>query len=92
MRGSDGKQLPPPDDLVVQRKEHVLFQNPKSGVFQLSHKLRNVYYHPGVSCIQIKFLSFKAGQHIRISKDTFTKLTDAHKDHILKEFGIKFTS
>ena len=38
----DGKPLPPPDDLVVQHKEYVLLQNPKSGIFQLSRELRNV--------------------------------------------------
>ena len=46
LRTSTGKPLPPPDDLVVQHKEHVLFQNQKTGNFQLSHDFCNVYYHP----------------------------------------------
>ena len=69
LRGGDGKPLPPPDDLVMQHKEYyVLFQNPRSGVFQLSRYLRNVYYHPYLSCIRSKFPSFQAGQQLRISK------------------------
>ena len=46
LRAPDGKPLPPPDDLVIQHKEQVLYQNPKTGNFQLSHDFRNVYYHP----------------------------------------------
>ncbi len=42
LRAADGKPLPPP---VLQHKEQVLFQNPKTGTFQLSHDFRNVYYH-----------------------------------------------
>lgn len=55
LRAPDGKPLPPPNDLVIQHKEHVVFQNPKSGNFQLSHYLRNVYYHPRLSCIRQSF-------------------------------------
>ena len=90
LRGGDGKPLPPPDDLVVQHKEYVLFQNPKSGIFQVSRDLRNVYYHPRLSCIRSKFPSFQAGQQLRISKEALCKLSAVHKDHIVKEFGIKF--
>ena len=49
MQTLDGKPLPAPDDLIVQHKEHVLFPNPKTGLFQLSHDLRNVYYHLKIS-------------------------------------------
>ena len=83
LRREGGKPLPPPDDLVVQHKEYVLFQNPRSGVFQLSHDLRNVYYHPRLSCIHGKFSSFRAGLHLRISKETLTKLTNVHKQSTL---------
>ena len=89
LRGGDGKPLPPPDDLVVQHKEYVLFQNPKSGIFQLSRELRNVYYHLRSSCIS-KFPSFQAGQQLRISKEALCKLSAVHKDHIAKEFSIQF--
>ena len=92
LRGGDGKPLPPPDDLVVQHKEYVLFQNPKSGIFQLSRELRNVYYHPRLSCILSKFPSFRAGQQLRISKVALCKLSAIHKDHIAKEFGVQFIS
>ena len=33
LRAGTGKPLPPPDDIVVQHKEHVLFQNPHSSDF-----------------------------------------------------------
>ena len=33
VRVPDGKLLPPPDDLEIQRKEQVLFQNPKTSTF-----------------------------------------------------------
>ena len=41
----------PPNDLIVQHKEHVLFLNPKTGLFQLSYDLRNVYYNLKFGCI-----------------------------------------
>ena len=43
VRGVQGKyeSLPTPDDLVLQHKEQVTFQNPKTGSFHLSHDFRN---------------------------------------------------
>lgn len=72
--------------------KNVLFQNPKSGIFQLSRELRSVYYHPCLSCILSKFPSFQAGQQLGISKEALCKLSAIHKDHIAKEFGIQFIS
>ena len=89
MRGIDGKPLPPPDDIVLQHKEQVLFQNPKTGLFQLSHDLRNVYYHARLPCVMKKFQSFQPSAHIRFGKDILEKLHDEHKKHILNEFGVK---
>ena len=86
LRTSTGKPLPPPDDLVVQHKEQVLFQNQKTGNFQLSHDFRNVYYHPRLSCIKRKFPSFLATQHLRINPDVATMLTSVHKNHLFQEF------
>lgn len=43
LRQVDGKPHPPPNDLCVQHKEKVLFENPRSGNYQLSKDLRNVY-------------------------------------------------
>ena len=91
MRNSDGKVLPPPDDLVLQHKERVLFNNPKTGMYQLSSDHRNVYYHPRLSCVKPKFPFFNPGQHCRVNKDTFVRLTQVHKDYIFKEFGISFS-
>ena len=57
LQGESGKPL---YDLVVQHKEHVLFQNPRSRTFKLSREFRNVYYHPRLSYIRNKISSFQA--------------------------------
>lgn len=88
-RAANGKPLPPPDDIVLQHKEQVLFQNPKTGIFQLSYDLRNVYYHARFS---YKFKSFQAGAHVRVSMDTHSKIVESHKSYLGKEFGIKFVN
>ena len=90
-RGIDGKVLPPPNDLVVQHKEQVIFQNPHSGIFQLSRDYRNVYYHPRLLCLQRKFPTFEAAKHIRVSNQVFNRLTVTHKDYLKKEFAIQFS-
>lgn len=90
LRTANGKPLPPPDDIVLQHKEQVLFQNPKTGNFQLSHDMRNVYYHAHLSCVMKKYQAFQAGAHLRIGGDTLLKLSEVHKSYLLKEFGIKF--
>ena len=90
LRSANGKPLPPPDDLVIQHKEQVLFQNPKTGNFQLSHEMRNVYYHANLSCVIKKYRGFEACAHLRISRDTLLKLSELHKSYLLKEFGIQF--
>ena len=45
LRGVDGKPKQPPYDLCLQHKEYVIFENPHTGMHQLSSDLRNVYYH-----------------------------------------------
>ncbi len=90
-RGPDGKVLPPPNDLVIQHKENVMFQNPHSGNFQLSRELRNVYYHPRSLCLQQKFPTFQPAQHIRASNSVFICLTVQHMDYLKKEFAIEFS-
>ena len=74
MRNADGKALPPPNDLVVQHKEQVMFINPNTEKYQMSGEHRNVYYHACVNCIWQKFPSFSPIQHCRINWDTFTVL------------------
>lgn len=89
-RGADGKPLPPPDDLVVQHKEQVLFNNPNTGNYQLSREHRNVYYHAKLQCIQKKFPSFIPSLHCRMYHLTLQKITQGHKDYIMKEFHLRF--
>ena len=45
MRDASGKPLPSPNDLVIQHKEQVMFNNPNTGKYQLSRDYKNVYYH-----------------------------------------------
>ena len=89
LHDSFGKTLPAPDDIVLQHKEHVLFNNPHTGTFQLSRDHRNVYYHARLSCILKKFPSFSPTQHFRISQQTLQALTVTHKEFCLKEFGMR---
>ena len=89
MRNADGKALLPPNDLVVQHKEQVMFTNPNTGKYQLSRKHRNVYYHARVNCIRQKFPSFTPIQRCRINWETFTMFTKVYKDFIAVEFGLK---
>ena len=89
MRGPGGKPLPPPGDLVLQHKEHVIFQNPKTGNFQLSCDLRNVYYHARLVCVRSKYSTFNGHQHLRISHDVQQCLTSQHKAYLAEEFSIR---
>ena len=90
MRTLDGKPLPAPDDLIVQHKEHVLFPNPKTGLFQLSHDLRNVYYHLKIECIRKKFPSFNPVQHLHLSNTVLPNLTTVHCQYLTHEFNFKY--
>ena len=40
LRGEDGKPRLPPYDLCIQHKEHVLFENPHTGTYQMSVDLK----------------------------------------------------
>lgn len=91
MRGPDGKPLPPPDDLVLQHKEQVMFQNPKTGNFQLSYDLRNVYYHARLVCVRRKYSIFNGPQYRRVSYDVQGCLTSQHKVYLAKEFSIRLS-
>ena len=86
MRGPGGKPLPPPGDLVLQHKEHVMFQNPN---FQLFCDLRNVYYHARLVCVRSKYSTFNGHQHLRISNDVQQCLTSQHKAYLAEEFSIR---
>ena len=59
LRQIDGRPHPPPGDLCLQQKDNVLFENPKSGKYQLSKELRNVYYYARVFfCVTKKYPDF----------------------------------
>lgn len=50
------------DQIVLQHKEHVLFQNPHTGRWQMSRDLRNTYYHARLNCVAIKHPDFTPGE------------------------------
>ena len=87
-RDQNKKILPPPDDIVFGHKEHVIFHNQRSGMFEQSYDKRNVYYHPWKTCIAPHFSDFDPKKHIVIQESVKAKLLQVHKDFILKEFGI----
>ena len=89
-RGDDRKPLPPPDDLVLRHVEFVVFQNPNTGIFQLTRTPRNVYYHPQKTCIAPHFLNFNPLQDIVIDSVVSCRLTPEHRLHLRAEFGLKF--
>ena len=74
LRDANGKPLPPPNDIVLQHKEQVLFNNPDTGIFQLSKDHQNVYYHARQSCVLKKFTTFQPNQHCLISELTLAAL------------------
>lgn len=83
-RGQIMQGLPAPDDVVIQHKEHVLFQNPNSGNWQLSRDLRNTYYHP---CISPKHPGFNNSE-LLISPEVRRMLNPSHLSLFHSEFGL----
>ena len=81
LRTPQGAPHPPPNDLCLQHKEFVVFENPHTGLHQLSHDLRNVYYHAQKQCI---------GEHARIivPSEVRAKLNSVHMHHLMLEFGL----
>ena len=71
----------PPDDLCLQHEEFVLFENPHTGLHQLSKDLRNVYYHARQQCVgeQAKII---------VQGDIRAKLNTVHMHHLMHEFGL----
>ena len=84
LRDSCGKPHPPPNDLCLQHKEYVIFENPNTKQKQQSRDLRNVYYHARKLCIFKKYPDLR----VIVPSDTKLKLTTAHMQHILQEFGL----
>ena len=79
-----------PNDVVIQHKEFVLFQNPNTVVFQLSREKQNVYYHFQKSCILKQWATFEPRSHLKVSHAVLCKLTDAHHKYLQTEFGIQW--
>ncbi|MCG8624506.1 MAG: hypothetical protein MJE68_21245 [Proteobacteria bacterium] len=82
--------MPPPNDLVLGHKEHIIFNNPKTGRFEQSWDKRNVYYHPWKTLIASQFADFNPQQHLSISREIRGKLHFEHFKLLQNEFGIKF--
>ena len=74
LRDADSKPLPPPNDIVLQHKEQVLFNNPNTGLFQLSKDYGNVYYHVRKSCVCTKYSTFQPILHCRLNEQTLQAL------------------
>ena len=90
LRGEDGRPKPSPYDLCIQHKEHVIFENPHTGMYQMSVDLRNVYYHASVQCVAKKNAHFNPKKALKISHDVKSKLAKVHFAYLLDEFGLSF--
>ena len=87
-RSEDKSSLPLPDDIVLGHKEHVVYQNARSGMFEQSTDKRNVYYHPWRTCVVPHFALFNADVHIHIPPTVKDKLLPQHKALLGAEFGL----
>ena len=90
-RDPNKKALPPPDDIVLQHKEYVIYQNSRTGYYEQSRDVRNVYYHPWKTCIASHFLDFQAINHIRVKSEVLQKFQIEHFTHFQTEFGLQFS-
>ena len=77
-----------PYNLCLQHKEHVLFENPHTGLHQLSTEQRNVYYHALQKCVLLKFKNFNPRTQVKVSGDIRNRLTATHLNYIMQEFGL----
>ena len=73
-----------PWNIVLQHKQQVLFQNPNTGIWQLSKELRNTYYHVSKKCVVAKYPNFD----LKVSQTVKQCLSDNHFRIITNEFGI----
>ena len=85
-RADNKKPLPPPNDIVLQHQEYVVYNNPRTGRFEQSREKRNVYYHPWRTCVAPHFLDFSPSQHIAVSDGV--QLLPQHKELLRSEFGV----
>ena len=68
-RDPNKKAVLPPDDIVLQHKGYVIYQNSHTGCYEQSRDVRNVYYHPWKTCIASHFSDFQAINHIRVKSE-----------------------
>ena len=79
---------PSPNDIVLQHIEQVLFQNPNTGVWQLSRDLRNTYYHPRLVCIAMKYPNFSSSE-VRVPHAIKQRFVSSHLSLLTEEFGLQ---
>lgn len=75
LRGEDGRPKPP----------LVLFENPHTGMYQMSVDLRNVYYHARLQCVPPL-----QSRKLKISQEVKSKLSKVNFAYLLGEFGLLF--
>ena len=84
--GPDGKGLPsPPYNLCLVRKEQHLFYNVATGRQQLS-ALRNVHYHPNLTCPKSRCQNFDPSQ-VQVPDEIRDKLLPVHWLFLLQTYG-----
>ena len=81
-------QLPPPEDIVLQHKEKVVFLNSHTGIYQLSCDLCNIYYHALKDCVCAHFNDFDANVYINVDYSVKVLLSDVHVQHMLDESNL----
>ena len=85
LRDSSGKTHSPPEDICLQHKEFIMFDNPHTGIRQRSHDQRNVYYHARKACAERKSRHPK----VIIPAEIRVRLSTIHMHHIMQEFGLE---
>ena len=85
LRDLSGKPHPPPEDLCLQHKEFIMFDNPHTGLRQRSHDQRNVYYHARKACAEKNCCHPK----VIIATEIRVRLSTIHMHHIMQEFGLE---
>ena len=70
--------------------KNVIFENPHTGMHQLSSDLRNVYNHASVRCVTQEYSTFNPSTDVKVSGEVRAKLSGVHLAHLLTEFGLVF--
>ena len=86
MRNEEGRIYPPPYDLCLARKERRSYKSPVDGTTKLG-KEGDCHYHLKKSCVDKADPPFQG--EIVIPPEVTVRLTQAHKDILRNEFGLK---